>query len=394
LFSNALGNWLFIPLFGATGAALASAIAIFGHSLADASDSTSPPSICIMFASDKSLLHRENPDIEPAPIQLDQICHISSLTDTGEEFKYQACIDFDWITYFDDLVSHPSSHSLPINDDAIRKVSSSQFTRRQLMACPDFVEWQQAEFKQLDTHARDKMFGKPCLRPKVAIVLHSIWSYSFKWNGDKKAHHCCDGCPLCDDRFCCIEAIYTACISQVGMKIFFVVCALENYIIIDLDAVNAFGQAGSLFDIIYLEIDQQYRDWYRHHHGIDIPMGYVLPVLGSLQGHPDSGKIWQMKVNLVLDSYNFTMTTHEPCLYRGHFHGRPILLCCQVDNMLIAGEDIASLQAFATELSTHLKVTFGMSPSVHNNGLDIEQMADSIKISCATYIRKLQQAHG
>jgi hypothetical protein len=371
-----------------------SAYSIFGRYLVDSSGCTSPPSINITFASDKTILRRDTPDVEPAPIQLDQICHLSCITDTGEEVKYQARIDVDWITYFDDLVSSPSSNSSPIESDAIKKVSTSQFTRKQLMARPDFAEWQQAEFKQLDTHASDNMFGKPCPRPPYAIVLRSIWSYCLKWNGDKKARHCCDGRPLRDDRYRRLEAIYTACISQVGMKIFFAICALENYVIIDLDAVNAFGQAGSLFDIIYLEIDQQYRDWYKDRHQVDIPVGHVLPVRGSLQGHPDSGEIWQTKVNRVLAQYHFTTTTHEPCLYRGTFKDKPIILCRQVDDMLIAGEDIPSVHAFAKELSTHLKVTFGTTPSKHFNGLDILQTADGIKLSCGTFIRKLKAAHG
>jgi hypothetical protein len=66
------------------------------------------------------------------------------------------------------------------------------------------------------------------------------------------------------------------------MKIFISTVALLNYVILDLDAVNAFGQAGSLYDIIYIEIDQQYRDWYKSWKGKDIPIGWVLPVMGSL----------------------------------------------------------------------------------------------------------------
>jgi hypothetical protein len=52
----------------------------------------------ITFVSDKTLLYCSDPDHEPAPIQLDQIRHISSLAETGEEVKYQAHIDFDWIS--------------------------------------------------------------------------------------------------------------------------------------------------------------------------------------------------------------------------------------------------------------------------------------------------------
>jgi hypothetical protein len=164
----------------------------------------------------------------------------------------------------------------------------------------DFHLWQEAEFKQLDTHDNDGMFGKPCPRPPNVIVLRSIWSYMMKWDGTRKARNCGDGRPLRDEHYRRLEAVYTACVSQVGVKIFFALSALLNYVIYDLDAVNAFGQAGKLFDSIYLEVDSQYKDWYLAWKGRTIPDGWVLPVLGSLQGHPDSGEVWQNKINEVI----------------------------------------------------------------------------------------------
>lgn len=113
-----------------------------------------------------------------------------------------------------------------------------------------------------------------------------------------------------------------------------------------------------------------------------------------MQGHPDSGEIWQVKVNQVLDDYKFTSTTHEPCLYRGYFCQKLILVCRQVDDMLLAGEDMPTLQAFAADLSDKLKITFGKKASTAFNGLDILQTGEGIKISCSSYISKLQQAHG
>jgi hypothetical protein len=374
-----------------------SAAAALSRRLVDASSTREHTYVTITFASDNDIHREPMVDNDPSPIQLDQICHISSLIETGEESKYQPCLDMDWVKYFDDLVNRSLTIGNQLDsDDAgqINKVSSSQFTRRQLMSQPGFDEWLQAEFKQLDRHALDGMFGDPCPRPHLAIVLRSIWSYSIKWDGSKKARHCCDGRPLRDDQFRRMESIYTACISQVGMKIYIALVALLNYVILDLDAVNAFGQAGSLYDIIYLEIDQQFRDWYKAKNGKEIPIGWVLPVKGSLQGHPDSGEIWQTKVNEVLDRYKFTTTTHEPCLYRGLFRDKQILICRQVDDMLIAGEDISIVREFALEISKHLNVTIGEEPSTHYNGLDILQTREGIKISCGTYIRKLQKAHG
>jgi Reverse transcriptase (RNA-dependent DNA polymerase). len=260
-------------------------------------------------------------DSDPSPIQLDQICHLSSIIKTGEELKYQARIDIDWLLYFNDLVNN-AHHQIDQEDERINKLTPMKLTtRKYIMNQPDATEWVEAEFKQLDTHDRDKMYDKLCPRPKYAIVLRSNWTYSRKTSGEYKARQCMDGRPLRQDSIRRLESIYTACISQVGTKIFFATCALLNFVIMDLDAVNAFGQAGSLYKMVHIEIDQQYRTWYKHRYGYIIPNGYVLPVKGSLQGHPDSGEIWQTKVNSILSSYNFTTTTHEPCLYRGTYRG-------------------------------------------------------------------------
>jgi hypothetical protein len=48
----------------------------------------------------------------------------------------------------------------------------------------------------------------------------------------------------------------------VGVKIFFATAALLKYVIYDLDAINAFGQACELFEMVYMDIDQQYHEWY------------------------------------------------------------------------------------------------------------------------------------
>jgi len=184
-----------------------------------------------------------------------------------------------------------------------------------------------------------------------------------------------------------VHAIYTACVSQTGMKLFIALSALLGYYIYDLDAVNAYAQGGKPYDDCYLIMDDQFRDWYQMCFGTIIPHGHVVPVLCPLQGHPDAGKVWQSKVNTVLHSFRFASTTHKPCLYHGSFQSHNILLCHQVDDMLIAGSDMSILCAFAEAIGQRLNVTFGMGPSSHYNGLDILQTQEGIKIHCTTYLK-------
>jgi Reverse transcriptase (RNA-dependent DNA polymerase). len=114
----------------------------------------------------------------------------------------------------------------------------------------------------------------------------------------------------------------------------------------------------------------------------------------SIQGHLNSGKVWQAKINEVIDAYGFQSTTHEPCLYRGKFKGYDLIICCQVDDMLMAGKDVAIVQEFANELSTKLKITCGKVPSKQFNGIDIIQCREGIQINCYSYLEKLHKAHG
>jgi Reverse transcriptase (RNA-dependent DNA polymerase). len=166
-------------------------------------------------------------------------------------------------------------------------------------------------------------------------------------------------------------------------------------VIYDLDAINAFDQAGELYQLVYMEIDQQYRDWYLARKKKNIPANYVLPVKGSIQGHHDSGELWQAKINEVIHSYGFKSTTHEPCLYRGSYKGQDMLLCRQVDDMLMAGARDDIIKEFAAEIAIKLQVTCGSKPSAQFNGLDIIQTREGIQINCLSYIKKLQtKAHG
>ena len=82
-----------------------------------------------------------------------------------------------------------------------------------------------AEHTQLDAHHKHRMFGDPMPHPKICTALHAMWNYVLKWNNDKKAQICCDGQPLSLKGANLVHAIYTACVSQTGMKLFIALCA-------------------------------------------------------------------------------------------------------------------------------------------------------------------------
>jgi len=68
-------------------------------------------------------------------------------------------------------------------------------------------------------------------------------------------------------------------------------------------------------DSIGLVVDDAIQEWYYERYKILLPPGSLMELSWSIQGHPDAGRNWQEKVNLVFSSMNWSSLIHEPCLY-------------------------------------------------------------------------------
>ncbi|KAI2506527.1 hypothetical protein MHU86_7937 [Fragilaria crotonensis] len=241
------------------------------------------------------------------------------------------------------------------------------FTRRKLRRLPNWKEWQDAEFKQLDLMAKQEMYGAPVPAPRDAIVLRQHWNYIIKGDGSRKARNCCDGSPRAAPQLK-LANTYSSCIEQPCMRLFFALCAHEGYVSLKVDATNAYANSPPPNQPTFVVIDDQYADWYLARHGTDVSREMVFPVQHALQGHPESGALWEKFVNSVIARHGFTSTTHERSLYQGTYKGR---------GMLIYGIDLRDegiLDSF--------------------NGVDVDQRDRYIKITCETYIDKLLAHYG
>eukprot|EP00957_Ditylum_brightwellii_P087530 6663386-Ditylum_brightwellii.AAC.1 len=118
-----------------------------------------------------------------------------------------------------------------------------------------------------------------------------IWNYTIKHDGRKKARNCCNG-SVSKGKGVDYAYNYSSCVSQVGMKLLTAIAAWNNYLIIGADATNAFAQSPPPTEPTFMRIDYQYVDWHKHKYGKDSEQSKVLPVLHSLQGHPESGALW------------------------------------------------------------------------------------------------------
>ena len=203
------------------------------------------------------------------------------------------------------------------------------FTRRKLKGLPNWIDWQVFEFKQLDSMAKQEMYGTPQLPPKDAIILRQHWNYSLKSDGTRKARNCCDGSPRAAPQLK-LANTYSSCIEQPCMRMFFALCAYEGFIALKVDATNAYANSPPPGQPTFVYIDDQYADWYAARHSVNISRDMVLPVQHALQGHPESGALLEKFVNSVIAKHGLTSTTHERSIYQGTYKG---IACSSVDKL-------------------------------------------------------------
>jgi len=122
-----------------------------------------------------------------------------------------------------------------------------------------------------------------------------------------------------------------------------------------------------------------------------------------LQGHPKSGRLWEIHINAILTSpeLNFKTTTHDCTIYTANFDGERVYLLHQVDDFALACTNKALANKIYDTIGKKLqlpnedKPPFSKMGLINNfNGINVTQTDLYIKISCATYINRLVTTHG
>lgn len=216
------------------------------------------------------------------------------------------------------------------------------FTRRKLKRLQNWDDWLQAEAKQLDSMAKQEMYGPPLHPPAGAIILRQIETIPSNPMAPAKLITAAMACPI-GTRTQTRKHV-SSCIEQPCMRLFFALCAHEGYICLKVDATKAYANSPPPEQPTFVFINEEYADWYYARTGTTISRDMVLPVQHALQGHPESGALWERFVNKVLTRHGFKSTTHERSLYRGSYDGHKMLISQQVDDLAIGCHNIESIQ--------------------------------------------------
>jgi hypothetical protein len=272
--------------------------------------------------------------------------------------------------------------------------SLGSFTRRKLKRLDNWDDWLQAEAKQLDSMAKQEMYGSPVHPPAGAIILRQHWNYSIKSDGIRKARNCCDGSPRSAPELK-LANTYSSCIEQPCLRLFFALCAYEGYVCLKVDATNAYANSPPPDQPTFVYIDEQYADWYCARTGNPISRDMVLPVQHALQGHPESGALWERFVNKVLSRHGFESTTHERSLYKGSYDGHKMLISRQVDDLAIGCHSVESIRKLVNIICLEDKIDLRDEGILNSfNGVDVLQTTAYISITCESYIDKLLTHYG
>jgi Reverse transcriptase (RNA-dependent DNA polymerase) len=269
-----------------------------------------------------------------------------------------------------------------------------KFTRTKLKHLATWDLWLAAETKQLDAMHSQGMFGDPCDLPIGALALFAHWNYYMKTDGTRQARNCCDGSIRAAPQLRSQAHTYSSCVEQPCQCLFYALCAALCYYIYCTDVCNAYANADAPSVPTYIYVDAPYADWYYNKFGKRIERGKVLPVLHALQGHPESGRLWEIFINkILLNTFHLRNTTHERNLYSGTFNDHPILVKRQVDDIAVASPCKDTAQAFIIELGKHVQIK-GNDLLTTFNGIQVEQSSDYIRVHCTRYIERLVAAHG
>ena len=142
------------------------------------------------------------------------------------------------------------------------------------------------------------MFGAPCPLPTDANVLPFLWAHNVKDDGRKKARCVCNGAP--SKGTVTLGPMYAGLLDQTGAHIFWAAAAHRNLRVYGADVSNAFAEALPPVAPLYMELDEQFREWWQHKDRGEIPHDHVLPVHRTLQGHPEAPRLWAKLIDTLI----------------------------------------------------------------------------------------------
>ena len=166
-----------------------------------------------------------------------------------------------------------------------------------------------------------------------------------------------------------------------------------------MDTSNAFAEAPAPVAPLYVYVDEQFHQWYKHHfpNRPDIPPGFMLRVKKALQSHPESPRLWAKLIDCIIRYLNHCACAHEPnlCFTNDcNNTGKMVLFMKQVDNFCVSCEDCDTAKRVIAAINDKMTIDVKELGRISRfNGVDITQTRHYIKLSNAIYFEKVLHNH-
>ncbi len=188
------------------------------------------------------------------------------------------------------------------------------------------------------------MFGNPVEVEENATIFYLVWTYVIKVLDSQKKVWCVCNWSLRSGSVQVLDKIHVNCVDQTSSCLFYAIAAAENLLIFCANVSYAFAKAPPPKQGFYICPNRAFNDWWvKHKRRPPIPPGHVFPVLFSMQGHPESPRLWEKHADAILHDLGLTPTIHETYLYSGTITGQCVIFKWQVDNFAIAAPDEKTL---------------------------------------------------
>jgi len=165
---------------------------------------------------------------------------------------------WEFLTVDEHLKSCQKIHTT-IKSGGVKNVVTKimKLTCGRLIKGPDWTEWQDSEFLQLNQYDAQGMFRTPTHVADDAAIFHLVWTYNIKaLDLRKKARCVCDGSPRAGQAHSILDETYANCVDQTSSQMFYGIAAAENLMVYGADVSNAFAEAPPPKQGFYIYPDQ------------------------------------------------------------------------------------------------------------------------------------------
>lgn len=242
--------------------------------------------------------------------------------------------------------------------------------------------WKKAADEEIRSHQENNTWTVMPLPPN-RVSIPSGWNFKIKTDKDgqpkrRKARFFAKGYRQI--KGIDFQESFAPVVRYDSLRVLMAIAAMQDLELVQLDVATAFLN-GDIDEEIY----------------ITQPEGYIIPgretevckLNKSLYGIRQASRIWNLKLNSVLIAAGLRQSNADPCVYFRTDNEETVIVAIWVDDGIIAGNRMATIDKIVNTLKTSFKMTHG--PAEHFVGLVIQRdrANKQIVLSAPQYVEKI-----